>query len=133
MRYQQDLHVYHFLAPEEGHPTWEENSIEKNSRMQGPLILATTVNLINKSREMFQKVQQRYTRLINMIYFALFIDQSPITLQLKYSAEPLPTFWANHCFFTITGMWPRYVTIHCIHIHDLAKETDQFTWVFMFY
>ena len=28
---------YHFLAPEGGHPTWEENFIEKkNNKMQGP-------------------------------------------------------------------------------------------------
>ena len=27
---------YHFLAPEDGHPKWEENSAEKNTRMQGP-------------------------------------------------------------------------------------------------
>ena len=26
----------HFLASEGGHPTWEENSTEKNTRMQGP-------------------------------------------------------------------------------------------------
>ena len=29
---------YYFLAPEGGHPTWEENSTEKkNTRMQGPV------------------------------------------------------------------------------------------------
>ena len=28
---------YHFLAPEGGHPTWEENFIEKKyTKMQGP-------------------------------------------------------------------------------------------------
>ena len=27
---------YHFLAPEGGHPTWEEIFIEKNTKMQGP-------------------------------------------------------------------------------------------------
>ena len=26
---------YHFLAPEGGHPTWEEIFIEKNAKMQG--------------------------------------------------------------------------------------------------
>ena len=63
---------YHFLAPEGGNHTRDENSIEKkNTRMQGPSVfLATSVNLINKSNEMlFQKVQQRYSRLRNTIYF----------------------------------------------------------------
>ena len=27
---------YHFLAPEGGHPTWEETFIEKHIKMQGP-------------------------------------------------------------------------------------------------
>ena len=27
---------YHFLAHEGGHPTWEENFIDKNTKMQGP-------------------------------------------------------------------------------------------------
>ena len=46
--------------------------------MQGPIFLATPVILINKSNEMlFQKVQQRYTHLINTTYFRSFIiDQS---------------------------------------------------------
>ena len=36
MRYPGDHHILPFLAPEGGHPTLEENSIEKNNRMQGP-------------------------------------------------------------------------------------------------
>ena len=40
-------------------------------------VLATSVNVINKSNEMFQKVQQRYTRLINTyITHNFIIDQS---------------------------------------------------------
>ena len=81
---------YHFLAPEGGHPTREDNSTEKNTRMQVPFFLATPLNLINKSNEvLFQKVQQRYTRLINTICLRSFIiDQSRNTLQLKkYCAE----------------------------------------------
>ena len=27
---------YHFLPPEGGHPTWEDNFIEKNTKMQSP-------------------------------------------------------------------------------------------------
>ena len=27
---------YHFLVPEGGHPTWEENCFEKNIKIQGP-------------------------------------------------------------------------------------------------
>ena len=64
--------IYHFLAPEGGHPTWEKNNIlkKKNTVVQGPFFQATPVNLINESNEMlFKKIQQRYTRLINKIYF----------------------------------------------------------------
>ena len=28
--------LYHFLAPEGGHPTWEEILIEKQNKMQVP-------------------------------------------------------------------------------------------------
>ena len=42
--------------------------------MQGPFFQATPVNLINKGNEMwFQKVQQRYTRPINTIYFLVLL------------------------------------------------------------
>ena len=45
-------------------------SLEKKSKMQGPLFYAAQVNLINKSSDMlFQKVQQIYTRLVNMNTF----------------------------------------------------------------
>ena len=30
MRYPGDRHVYHFLAPGDGHPTWEEHFIKKS-------------------------------------------------------------------------------------------------------
>ena len=59
---------YHFLAPEDGHPTWEVNSTETNTRKQDPFFYATPVNSFNKSSDMlFQKVQQIhvYTRLVN--------------------------------------------------------------------
>ena len=47
---------YHFLASEGGHPTWEENSDEKNTRMQSHFLSHTLVNLINKSNKMlYQK------------------------------------------------------------------------------
>ena len=36
---------YHFLAPEGGHPTWEENFIEKNIKIQGPFYLIHTSKL----------------------------------------------------------------------------------------
>ena len=66
---------FHFLAPEDGHPTWEENSTEKNTRMLGPLFLVTPVDLVNKSNEMlFKKVQQRYTRLINTIFSLVLLS-----------------------------------------------------------
>ena len=50
---------YHFLAPEGGHPTWDEHFIEKIIKLQYPLFSATPVNNIIKSSEvLFQKMQQ---------------------------------------------------------------------------
>ena len=49
---------------------------------------------------MFQKVQEIYTRLLSHMFI---IDQSRNTLQLNFCAELRPTFWANHCPFTITA------------------------------
>ena len=86
----------HFLAPEGGHPTWEENSIEKkNTRMHShPSILTQ-----HQQKDVVSKVQQRYIREINKMYSHNFIiDQSRNTLQLNYCAEP-PTFWANQLLF----------------------------------
>ena len=70
MRYPGDRHLYHFLASEVGHPTLEVNLIEKKIQTARSFFQATPVNLINKSREMlFQKVQQIYIHLINIITF----------------------------------------------------------------
>ena len=66
------------------------------------------VTLISKSNEMlFQKVQQRYTPLINTIYFRSFIiDQSWNTLQLKNIVLSFhPPFEPITALFTITGLW----------------------------
>ena len=64
MRYPGDRHVYQFLAPGDGHPTWEEHFIKKSKCKVLP------VNEINKRSEvLFLKVQQIYFHLINMIYF----------------------------------------------------------------
>ena len=53
--------------------------------MQGPFFYGTPVNLINKSSEMlFQKLQQRYTRLINTIYFPVsLLTNHETTYNLK--------------------------------------------------
>ena len=32
----------HILVPEGGHPTWEDNFIEKNTKMQGPFLSRTS-------------------------------------------------------------------------------------------
>ena len=62
---------------------------------------------------LFQKVQQIYTRLINMISFPMFIiDESRNTLQLQYCAELPPTFGANDCpFLQLQVCDPVIVTI----------------------
>ena len=61
---------------------------KKNARS---FFLDTPVNLINKSNEMlFQKVQQRYTRLINTIYFLVL---SLINHEIPYNLKIL--CWAS--------------------------------------
>ena len=43
---------YHFLAPEGGHPTWEENFIEKNTPLQGIFCLShTSITYQQKQRD----------------------------------------------------------------------------------
>ena len=59
---------YHFFAPEGEHPTWEETFIEK--KMQGPFLLVPQHYFFQQKQwYLFQKVQQIYTRLINMNTF----------------------------------------------------------------
>ena len=53
--------------------------------MQGPFSYATPVNLINKSNEMFQKVQLRYTRQIITIYSLVLLftnHETPYNLKI---------------------------------------------------
>ena len=70
--------------------------------MQGPFFLAAPLNLTNKSNEMlFQKVQQRYTRLINTIYFLVLLltnHETPYNLKILCSFQPITAL------FTITGL-----------------------------
>ena len=68
MRYRR--HVIIVLAPEGGHPTREENFIEKKYQKARSFLLSLTSKLNQQNSEMlFQKVQQIYTRLTNMISF----------------------------------------------------------------
>ena len=64
---------YHLLAPEGGHPTWEENFIEKKTQNARFFFLSHTSNLINKSSHMlFQKVQQNIYQPSKYEYFPKF-------------------------------------------------------------
>ena len=59
---------YRFLAPEGGHPSCEEHFIEKQYQNARCFFLSHMSKLNQQKSEMlFQKVQQIYTRLINMI------------------------------------------------------------------
>ena len=40
---------YHFLAPEGGHPTWEEKFIENKTNMQGPFYLSVSASVYVRS------------------------------------------------------------------------------------
>ena len=67
------------------------------------------LNLINKSNEMlFQKVQQRYTGLINTIYFlVLNLTNHETPNNFKYCVEIHPSLEPITALFTITGPWPK--------------------------
>ena len=85
--------------------------LKKNTRMQGPFLKATLVNLINKSNEMlFQKVQQRCKIDLSNKYNIIpsfIIDQSWNTLQLKIIVLSFnPPFEPITALFTFTGLWP---------------------------
>ena len=113
---------YHFLAPEGGHPTWQENSTEKNTRMQGPFFWATPENYINKSNEMlFQKVQQRCTRPKNTIFFQVLLltnHETPNNLKILCLAsthllsQSLPFLQLQVCdHFPIISLWGFFQTL----------------------
>ena len=80
---------YHFLVPEGGHPTWEENCFEKKYQNTRSFLYATPVNLKSVAN-IFPYI--KYDFLSHMF----IIDQSWNTLQHKYCAEFPPTLWANH-------------------------------------
>ena len=103
MRYHGDHHVLPLLAPEGGHPTWEDTFI-KNTKMQGPFFLATPVNVINISSDMlFQKVQQIYTRLVNM---NLLLTKYETLFNINIVPSFHPPFEPINNLFTVTGLWP---------------------------
>ena len=100
----------HFLAPEGGHPTWEENSTEKNTRMQGPFFLSHTSKL-NQQKQW--DVVPKSTAKIDPsnkynIFPSFIIDQSLYTIQLKNIVLSFhPPFKPITALFTFTGLWPK--------------------------
>ena len=61
---------------------------------------------------MFQKVQQRYTRLINTIYFlVLLLTNHETSYNLKNIVLSFhPHFGPIFALFTFTGLWPKAQT-----------------------
>ena len=88
MRYSSDRHIYRFLAPEDGYPTWEENFI-KNIKMQGhtsKLNLQKQWGVVSKSAAIIYPSK-------NIIVFP-YVYYWPITeyFTFKYCAKLLFTF-----------------------------------------
>ena len=79
MRYPGDHHVYHFLAPESGHPRWEENSTEKIPNARS-FFLSHTSKL---NQQCFKSTAKIYPSNNYNIFPSFIIDQSWNTLQLK--------------------------------------------------
>ena len=94
---------YHFWPLKVG--TLHERILSlKNTKMQGPFFLATPVNVINISSDMlFQKVQQIYTRLVNM---NLLLTKCETLFNINIVSSFHPPFEPINNLFTVTGLWP---------------------------
>ena len=106
---------YHFLPPEGAHPTWEENFIEQNTKLQGPFFLSHTSKLNQ------QKQWDVVSKIAANIYPTDKYDIFPIILLLTnhetlYNLNIVLSLHAPFkpitALFTIKGLWP-YVHWHC--------------------
>ena len=101
---------YHFLAPEDGHHTCEENSTEKKIQNARSFFLSHT-SKVNQQKQwdvVSKSTAKIYPSNKYNIFPSFIIDQSWNTLQLK----ELPTsFWANRCAFYNY----RYVTCTVVY------------------
>ena len=99
----------HFLAPEGGQPTWEENSTEKKYQNARSFFLSHTTEL--NQQKQWDVVPKRTAKidLSNKynIFPSFIIDQSWNTLQLKNIVLSFhPPFEPITALFTFTGLWP---------------------------
>ena len=104
---------YHFLAPEGGHPTWEEIFIEKNTKMQGPFFLSHPSKLNQQKQwdDVSKSTAKIYPSHKYNIFPSFIIDQSWNTLQLKNIVLSFhPHFEPISALFTFTGLWPKDIT-----------------------
>ena len=100
---------YHFMAPEGGHPTWEEIFIEKKKQNASSFFLDHTSKL--NQQKQWDVVLKSKAKIYPSNKYNLFpsfnIDQSWNTLQLKNIVLSFhPPFEPISALFTITGLWP---------------------------
>ena len=82
---------YHFLAPESGQPTGEENSVEKIPECKVFFFLFTPVNLMNKAEICcLNKVQQNYIYKYDLfpVIFLLTNHKTTYSLNIVLSFDP---------------------------------------------
>ena len=101
---------YHFLAPEGGHPTWEENFIEKKKYQNAMSFFLCHTSKINQ-RQQWYVVSKSAAN----IYPSNKYDFFPVTLLLTnhetlYNLNIVlnfhPSFEPITAFLTITRLWP---------------------------
>ena len=103
---------YHFLAPEGGHPTLEENSTEKKQNARSFFLSHTSKLNQQKQWDVVSKSTAKiYPSNKYNIFPSFIIDQSWNTLQLKNIVLSFhPPFEPITSLFTITGLWPTMVS-----------------------
>ena len=95
---------YHFLVPEGGHPTWDENCFEIKYQNTRSFLKATPVNL---------KSVATYSCILNMIFFPVCLLLTNhetlyniiIVLSFHPSCEPITPP------FIINGLCPKDLTL----------------------
>ena len=102
----------HFLAPEGGHPTWEENSTEKKYQNARSFFLSHTTKL--NQQKQWDAVPKSTAKIDPSNKYNIFpsfiIDQSWNTLQLKNIVLSFhPPFGPITALFTFTGLRPKSI------------------------
>ena len=100
---------YHILAPEGGHPTWEEIFIEKYQNARSFFLSHTSkLNQQKQWDDVSNSTAKIYPSNKYNIFPSFIIDQLWNTLQLKNIVLSFhPPFEPISALFTFTGLWSK--------------------------